>query len=465
MVVAMTGQCFWRFLCLPGQWSWRFTMTFICFAGTYKPIMCGIGDYASFITRVSPAEKWGVLSFDLGKCKAPIVSDREVPAGGVWHGIPGRHGFSAPVILEGLDELGVQKGDSVLWFQHEFGIWPGNMQFLAMLKNLDMPKVVTFHTLHFQSTETATGLRKEQYNLLRILLRYVDAITVFSRGVYNAVTSALPEYSEKVYIIKHGVHSYPEVSRLSRKEAKEKFNDFLLYDSELDRGTKEILHRERLFLDRGTTIIGQAGFLSPSKNSELLYTVRDRLQKLIPKQRIVAVRIGTPRDEIQKIYAERLRKKHVHRDKFLLKTWLPQDILPLAQRAFDVNFYWPIECTQSGVLAHALGAGAIIAGRDLEGVGETLKDAGEPIDTDLGHLLLKIKRLILNPELAVKIEERALSYAAEYSWENQARRHYQLVGRILSPSPTRTALRLLPLVDTVAYNRGVKSVTARLGEF
>ena len=101
-------------------------------------------------------------------------------------------------------------------------------------------------------------------------------------------------------------------------------------------------------------------------------------------------------------------------------------MLSIAQRAFDINLCWPKDCTQSGILAHALGAGAIIAGRDLEGVGETLKKAGMLVDTDLRRLLMKVKDLILNPELKEKIEETALKYAAKFSWKNQARRHYEL---------------------------------------
>ncbi len=104
-----------------------------------------------------------------------------------------------------------------MWVQHENGIWPDSQNFIAMLKDLDMPKVVTLHTLHFQSTEMPSGLRRYQYDLLRTLLPRVEAITGFSRGVYSAVTSALPEHRDKVSIIKHGIHSYPEVRRLSRR--------------------------------------------------------------------------------------------------------------------------------------------------------------------------------------------------------------------------------------------------------
>jgi hypothetical protein len=339
------------------------------------------------------------------------------------------------VIQQGLDILGADRRDSVVWFQHEFGIWPHRWQFVNMLKGLDIPTVVTFHTLHFQSTETRSGLRKEQYEFLGILLPYINAITVFSRGVYGAVAAAFPEYIDKIHVIRHGIHHYPEVSRLTRREAKEKLNDYLLYDSDLDSRTKEQLYRQRILLDPDTVVIGQTGFLSPAKGSELLYAVRDSLDKLVPQKRIAALRIGSPRDKYQEEYATRLQKAQNGKPNFLLKVWLPQGMLPIAQRAFDINFYWPVECTQSGVLAHALGAGAVIASRDIEGVGETLKDTGAVVDADLTRLMVKMKNLIINPEFADYIAEKALDYAEEYSWENQVQRHNEMAEHLIYPQP------------------------------
>ncbi len=165
-------------------------MVSIYFVGTYKPIMCGIADYTRFITNESPVGKWGVLSFDLEKYGAPLIGDDGVATDRVWYGIPGSDEFSAPVILRGLKDIGTKNEDAVLWFQHEFAIWEDSRKFVAMLRDLDMPKVVTFHSLHFQSSESPSRLRKCQYNLLRALLPHVEAITVFSYGVYSAVTLA-----------------------------------------------------------------------------------------------------------------------------------------------------------------------------------------------------------------------------------------------------------------------------------
>jgi len=417
-------------------------MTSIYFAGPYPPIMCGIGDYTEFLARRSPAGSWGTLSFNLLNYGTPLTPGRGSEHAGVWYGIPDRHSYSPTVMLQGLEALGAGQRNSVLWFQHEFGVWPDRLRFVEMIRPLGIPTVVTFHTLHFQSAETPGGLRWEQYDFLRILLPHVDAITVFSEGVHRAVTAAFPEHTRKVHVIRHGIHSYPQVSRLSRKEAREKLNDYLLYESEVDLQTKERLHRQRVLLDPKMVIIGQTGFLSPNKGSELLFAVRDGLQRLLPDRQIVAMRIGKPRDQGQLDYAARLQQSQQGKPGFLLRLLLPEGVLPLAQRAFDANFNWPVECTQSGVLAHALGAGAVVAARDLEGVGEALKDAGGATDTSLRRLMLKMRNIILNPEIAEGIAERALRYAAEYSWENQARRHFELASRLLAPVSERSAPRV-----------------------
>ena len=403
-------------------------MKTIYLLSTYKPIMCGIADYTSYLVREIPAAKRRILSFDLQECRVPYVGNCEdgVEKELVWYGIPGHGKYSVSSILRGLERLGADSGDCILWFQHENGIWPDDKRFVSMLRSLDLPKIVTFHTLHFQSPENGFGLRQNQHEMLYELLPEVEAITVFSRGVGRAVTAAFPEYREKLHLMRHGIHQYPEICGLTRMEAKKKLHDFLLHESDLRQETKEALCRQRILLDPEAVVIGQTGFLCPLKNSELLYIFRDGLQDIVSNRKIVAVRIGSPREEHQEAYARQLEIDANGQDKFLLETWLPPHMLPLAQRAFDINFYWPSQCTQSGVLAHALGAGAVIAGRDIEGVGETLKEAGQLTDTDFSRLMMQTRNLILKPEIGSWMEKKALEYAARFSWKNQAQKHLEL---------------------------------------
>lgn len=410
-------------------------MKSIFFVGTYNPIMCGIADYTKFITRKMPPDKWGVLSFDLNRFQGRLVSRNGTPQDRIWYGIPGFEDFSAPDILKGLHQFCNAGDDIALWFQHEHGIWRNDYKFIAMLRQLDIPKIVTLHTLHFQSPEMPSGLRREESEFLRYLLPEVDAITVFSSGVYLAVASAFPQYSHKVHILKHGIPSHEEVTALTRREARQKLHDFLIYESDLDQETKQSLHRQRILLDQNNFIIGETGFLCPGKQSEYLYVIQNLLKGLFPPRKIVALRIGAPRDSIQVTYASKLKREHNGTDKFLIETCLPEDMLRVAQRAFDINFYWPDSCTQSGILAHAIGAGASIAGRDMEGSGEMLREAGAITGKSLEEVIGGIAGLINNPEVARVMEERALKYAAKFSWENQARRHREIAGR-LSPAPS-----------------------------
>ncbi|MFO8010178.1 MAG: hypothetical protein R6U89_05120 [Dehalococcoidia bacterium] len=418
-------------------------MVRIYFAGPYPPIMCGIAAYTHYLTRVSPAGRWGVISFDPERYEAPLTNEHIPRVAPVCYALQGKRDFHSDDIRRGLEELNAVSHDGVLWFQHETAIWRNQRKFISMIKNLDMPKVVTMHTLHFQSNETPTGLRSYQYSLLEKLLPHVDAITVFSYGVYWAVISAFPEHCTKVYVLKHGVHNYPDVTRLSRQEAREELEDFLIHASDLNQTTKRRLRRRRIFSDPDVAIIGQTGFLCPLKRSESLYAMRENLQRMLPWKRIIAVRIGKPRDESHSIYAEKLKMGINDPDAFLLNTWLSDEMLATAQRAFDVNFYWPSECTQSGILAHALGAGGVIASRDLEGVGEALKGAGEMVDTDIDSLTTKIADLIAHPDMAVDLEEKALRYAHEFSWMNQVRRHYDLAEAVSAG----TELQQIPAAD------------------
>jgi hypothetical protein len=356
----------------------------------------------------------------------------------VWYGLPDGGGLSAATILRGVKGLCVGAGeDTVLWFQHEFGIWGNGLEFANTLRGLDLPKIVTLHTLRFQSEETPLGLCRREHALLHDILPHVDAITVFSEGVYFAVTGAFPHHAGKVHVLRHAVHDYAAIRKMRRQDAKRALHDFLVGDSGLDAETKRALESERILLEPDTVVLGQTGFLHPIKGSEFLFPARDMLQEMIPDRRIAAIRIGNARLNEHQEHVLGLRRQQDLRSKLLLELFLPHNLIPLAQRAFDFNYYWPSDCTQSGMLAHALGAGAVIAGRSLEGVGETLTEAGALCETDQQRLLLRITDAVRYPRLGLELEANAAHYAAGLSWERQARQHYAL-ARHVAPAPLPT---------------------------
>lgn len=402
---------------------------FINFITPFKPIVCGIATYSDFLTREGPPDRWAVTSFNLDNYGAPLSDDLVAPDTPVRYVIPGRYDFSARSILKRL----LPGDDEVIWFQHEFGIWRDKIRFINMLRDLEGPKVVTFHSLHFQRDETPYGLRQEEYFFLRWLLPHTDAITVFSDGVFNAVTCAFPEWEQKVYVLRHGAHLFPRIASMNRGEAKAKLHDYLVNKSKLDQASKEKLVQQRVLLDPNKVVIGGTGFITPAKGTELIYEARSILQQMLPEKKIAAVYIGFSRqvdsDEAKK-YAVSLKTKYNSDDAFLIETYLPDDMLPVALRAFDVYLYWPADCTQSGIMAHALGAGSTITCRDMEGVGETVKMAGGLACVDFGKLIAGIKQLILHPELRNVLSRRAYAYAERFSWENMALQHYDLADSL-----------------------------------
>jgi hypothetical protein len=424
-------------------------MTSISFIAPYMPIICGIADYTGFITRECSPGTWNVLSFDLDNYGVPLSSWQARPGDPVQYCIPSRRDFSASSVLEALNPDRHQ----VLWFQHEFGIWSNSEGFVGMLRDLDYPKVVTLHTLHFQSNETVYGLRRQEYSFLRMLLPHTDAITVFSNGVYKAVTQAFTEYADKVHVLRHGTHLYPAVSTMSRVEAKERLHEYLVFESELNMASKDRLEQQRMLLDPETTLVGGAGFITASKGIDLLYYARDELQEMLPGRKIAALYIGQVREPDNTSDGKRtaqLRAKCNGSGQFFLETYMPVHMLALLLRALDVHFYWPSDCTQSGIVAHALGAGATIACRDMEGVGETVKLAGGLAHADLGKLLVDIKELIVDPRLSSQVSESALRYAEKFSWRNQALRHFELAEK-LCPSRVHSLLSASSLAaDTSA---------------
>jgi len=404
-------------------------MPSISLISPYKPIICGIADYTYFLTREAPPHSCDVISFDLDNYGVPLSEDQPAATNHVWYGISSRDDFSATSILQGLRP----RANQVLWFQHEFGIWRDNARFINMLRDLDIPKVVTLHTLHFQSKETRYGLCSEEYSFLHSLLPHTDAITVFSDGVYQAVTNAFPKHADKVHVLRHGTHLYPRFARMSKAEAKARIHEYLVDQSELDKRSKDNLRRQRVFLDPDTIIIGGTGFITASKGTELLYHVHNVLQQVLPEHKIAAVYTGLLREadsSIDSEFAAEMKAKHNGKGQFFLETYLPGDMLAAMLRALDIYFYWPNNCTQSGIVAHALGAGATIACRDREGVGETVKMAGGLVSADFGQLIFKIAQAILHSKHRAEISERALGYAEKFSWRNQVLRHLELAEQL-----------------------------------
>jgi len=80
----------------------------------------------------------------------------------------------------------------------------------------------------------------------------------------------------------------------------------------------------------------------------------------------------------------------------------------------------------------------------MEGVGETVKMAGGLACVDFEQAIVGLKELVLYPELRNEMSERAVRYADEFLWRNQALEHFELAER-LCHSRVQRLLPTLPL--------------------
>lgn len=407
----------------------------INFISTFPPIMCGIGDYTKYLVSHMPLDSWRVTSFRLDDFfHLPNFSnfDKRVS-----------YKFSLtdstlPSPLEG----------EIIWFEHAFGIWgdaPSHfLRFIKDAKRKGKKVVASFHTIHFQSFETDSGMKEKEANLLREVLPLLDALTVFTRGAYRAVVKAFPEYRDKVAIIRHGTHLYPIVSR---EKARKNIIDYLINQADIpSRKKQELKKNYSHFFSPKTIILGNLGFIAGNKDFSNLYRLSQLVQEELSQYTVITfvtgkiqLRKGRKVEKSLPILRE-LKSIHNGENNLFFEDYIPEELLPLVFRALDFVVFWPYNATQSGRVAHAQGASACIVGRKIEGIEETLKLSGLPAAETLEELAKMIERFTLHPELKEKTERASRSYAQKYFYGVQAKKHLLLAESLI-------ANKKLPVLD------------------
>lgn len=400
----------------------------INFVSTFPPIMCGIGSYTKYLVSQMPLEVWRVTSFDLDRFfRLPEETSNFGERVSYQLSLTD---FSLPSPLK----------EKVIWFEHAFGVWGKDplyfLKFLEDAKKRNKKVVASFHTIHFQSPETEAGMQEKEHDLLTEALPLLDALTVFTRGAYRAVTEAFPQYQDKVVILRHGVHLYPSIEQ---EEAKKKLLEYLINEPNiLSQKKKEIKKIYAHFLASKTVILGNLGFISPGKALSDLYRLRQLVQEKLPQYRVISLIIGKihlKKDKkIEKSLPilQELKLLHDGKENLFFEHYISEEFLPLAFRALDFSVFWCYNGTQSGRMSHAQGIGACIIGRKKEGIGETLELSGLPAGETLEELAEIIQKLTLHPELKEEVEISGRNYARRYFYGIQARKHLLLAKSLLA---------------------------------
>lgn len=399
----------------------------LSFISTFPPAMCGIGTYTKYLTCCMSEDQWNVIAFkpdEFQTCGGDLFINQNLR---VNYWISLKDPCLPPQI----------KGE-VVWFQHSFGMWGRvNTHFLKLIqeaKSRGKKVGASFHTIHFQSKETSYGMQTKEIELLGEALPFLDFVTVFTLGAQRAVIEAFPQYSEKVLVLRHGVHQYPKISK---EYAREKLFNYL---SQLDIVSpfERIRLRgiEKSFVKGSTALIGNFGFITQDKDPLQLYEISREVKKRLPKHRIITLFVGKiqeRKDKKREDYLpilEGLRSIHDGKENLFYEDYLPENLFPFAFTALDVAVFWCHNATQSGRMAHAQGTGVAIAGRKFEGIGETLELSNLPSATTLNGLADKIAEIIKDPKYRAKIEESSQRYGEQFSFPNQAKKHLLLTESV-----------------------------------
>ena len=392
----------------------------ITFVTTFPPIICGIGTYTKYVLDHIPPAYWKVISFNLDEFS---ISDESLA-----HKIKDRVDFCLLFPNPSLPSL---DGTNFLWFQHSFGMWGNvNDHFLGLLKEAKSRKIKTaasFHTIHFQSTETPSGMTRQEEELLRETLSFLDVATVFTDGAYNALIDFFPEYADKIVVLRHGVHLYP---RVSQQKARSRLYSYLVNQAEIPHFQKDELRKiEADFYSNSTILLGNYGFITSDKAPLHLYELGKLVRQKLSNYRVITLfagiiqgrKDGTPhkyRPIIESMYAG-----HDGKENFFFEVYIPEEIFQLAMRALDFAVFWCNNATQSGRMAHSQGTGTLVVGRNIEGVGETLKLSGLTAAESLIELAENIVDLVLDSKLRKEATDQNRQYAQQYCFANQAKKH------------------------------------------
>lgn len=292
-----------------------------------------------------------------------------------------RFGQKTPGILENVASSIPVKDVDIIHVQHEYGLYQQlEGGFYGSLKALGLPIVTTLH---------AVG----NWNIDKVICEASDRVIVHNEFCARRL-------GHPSVIIPHGL---TPTKCVPKDEAKRSY------------GFKP-----------EWPIVGYLGFISDYKG----------LDTLIEAMRGVEAGLligGGWHTGDDTIYIDELRRRsfEVLPNRVQWLGFVSDADLPCAYGAFDVLCYCSRFATESGALLTALGYGKATIASRLPPFKEKEKKGALITFKDVSDLKRKIKELLKNDELRIKLEEGARRYAFENRWETVAEKHISLYEDIV----------------------------------
>jgi glycosyltransferase involved in cell wall biosynthesis len=390
----------------------------ICYLSSYFPKSCGIASYTHYLGQavcsVNNQNKVTVLAEQ--SFKSAMHSSFSVEGGF------NRDEDYSKDIIGSINKI----APDIVHIQHEYGIFGYDNRFTNLLKelrNLDIPAVVTMHTVH-SKLSFFTGCTKPQ---TRRLLKKVDIENYqYTIGNLSDLIIVHQENSIKNILVRQGVSSnnvltLPHGTKIST--------------------TKNAEEAKAMFgIGAGTLLISSFGYFEPSKNFHLLIEAFKKLKKHVAG---VKLWLG---GYIRYQSAEALRYKsrclniiknyQLEQDVIFSNEPLPEDKLECLIAASDVTCFVYNEDTHSssGALHLAMGQGKALIASRISKFNELSEVSDEILinPTSVRELTALLKRLLLDKQFTNYIQNKVKLYAEKTAWDAVAQQHEQTYRHLIA---------------------------------
>jgi glycosyltransferase involved in cell wall biosynthesis len=303
--------------------------------------------------------------------------------------------------------LNADEAIKVIYLQHEFGLYGGNLGdfIIDFLENLEKPVITTFHTVLANPSDE----RKAVVQKIIALSGKVIVMTNLSSNILKK-EYLIPE--GKIKVIPHGTHLI-EPLHLNLKES--------------------IPFKNKI-------IISTFGLISEGKD---IGTALDALPKIVSKfPNVLYLIIGKTHPEVLKnegeIYRDYLHEKvkelKIENNVLFINKYLELDVLLEYLQRTDLYFFTSKDPQQavSGTLVYALSAACPVLSTPIPHSLEMLDGAGINFDFGNSEQLADAAILLLsNPEMMEDMRLNALHRISPTAWQNAAIAHIKLTKTIV----------------------------------
>lgn len=373
----------------------------IAFIGTYPPRKCGIGIFTNHLVKAiisntdSKEITKNAMVIAINEEDSNITYPEEVK-----YVIQQNHQSD---YIEAAKFINYSDAD-VCIIEHEFGIFGGDdgVFILPLLHSLEIPLIVTFHTVLKSPTYTQRSVVEE-------IGKKAARIVVMSKKAISFLTSIYHIPQEKIILIEHGV---PEFEELSRKAAKQK-------------------HRLT-----GRKVLFTFGLLSRNKGIE---TVINALPKVVEKHPdLLYIVLGATHPNILKHSGEEYRNYLQHLVKklglndnvYFNNEFATESSLFEYLQACDIYITPYLNEAQitSGTLSYAVGSGCAVVSTPYWHAQELLAEGrGCLFDfKDSEQLTDILTDLLDNDSKLSLIREKAIDYGQKIKWGKIGKRYLDL---------------------------------------